>query len=120
MEQLTQNEMKAIKGLHKANMTLLVISPYISIGAQTVFTYVAAHPGCTMGDIIKETGYSQASISRYIHDLSDMGRMKNASERAKGLRLLDVKVNPMNLRERLLYVSIPGASLARELIDCMH
>jgi len=101
-------------------MALMDITPYMSIGVQTVFTYVAAHPGCTMSDIIKETGYSQASISRYIHDLSDAGRMKAASERAKGLCLLEIKVNPLNMRERLLYLSIPGAALARELIGYLH
>lgn len=116
MTQLSQNEIKKVRGLYDQQVILMELAPYMSIGVQVVLSYIAIHPGCTMGEVIKATNYSQPSISRYIHDLSDAGRMKSSSERAKGLNLLDIKVNPFNLRERMLHLSPQGYSLMRELL----
>jgi len=115
---LTAAEIKQLRPLSRVARELTEIAPYMSAGMISSLFYIAITPNCTMQEMAKALGYSQPTISRYIHDPGDMGRMKNASKRAKGLRLVSISGNSHNLREKLVELSPAGVSFMNGL--CKH
>jgi DNA-binding MarR family transcriptional regulator len=70
--------------------------------AQCFFT-VAARPGISQRQLMNEMDSNDSTISRILALLSDLGDRKSA-----GLDLIEMKVNPMDRRERLMFLSPKG------------
>jgi DNA-binding MarR family transcriptional regulator len=67
------------------------------------FFLVSARPGISQRQLMNELDSNDSTISRILSLLSDLGDRKSA-----GLDLIEMKVNPNDRRERLMFLSPKG------------
>ena len=57
---------KALHKLHRAVDEFRKLDPQFPVQGMTTFLYIAMHPGCTLDEIMKGCGITQASVSRNV------------------------------------------------------
>lgn len=74
------------------------------------FMLIVERPGITQRDLYQLLGMTDSASSRIVAILSDIG-----SRGTPGLGLVDMRTNPMDRRERLLYLTHRGSRLAEDM-----
>jgi DNA-binding MarR family transcriptional regulator len=82
------------------------IRPTMTVSACEAFWLVAQKEGLTVGDYAKQAGVAQTTMSRHLQDLGEYDRRHD-----EGAGLIESRINPMNRRERLHYLTAKGRAL---------
>lgn len=75
---------------------------------------IAAHPGLSVNELAKITGYPQQSVSRYTALL--LGRYDNPTGPSLGKPLIEQSINSADPRRRAFHLTSPGQSFVDDFI----
>ena len=84
--------MKTLNRLHRAVDEFRKLDPQFPVQGITTFLYVAMNPGCTLADIERGCGITQASVSRNVALLGKWHRTGRAGH--------DLVIPSLDLRPR--------------------
>jgi DNA-binding MarR family transcriptional regulator len=106
------------RALDKVNLLLSgfkEVDETMPIQVAVTFLMVAMYAPCSLTDIWKSTGWSQSTLSRHLLDLGERDRHKRP-----GLKLVDVKRDPMELRKNIYTLTPKGEKLAHKLASIVR
>lgn len=104
----------ALVQLFKAIEEFRGIDPEMPSQSAALFLYSAIYPGCTMTDLQKNLGMSQASCSRNVSALSEWHRLEKP-----GLGLIVASPDPMERRRKIVQLTEKGEQLAVSLTEAV-
>lgn len=122
MRNLSKDDIAAINKLSKITDTFGGIG--MPVGLQRVLFAVALQPQSSIRELVDHTEYSQAGVSRYVQDLTDLGRMKNKTGGLEGrndaMGLLKSEPNPFSPREKQVSLTNEGVTFLKNLVKVMN
>ena len=81
----------------------------IQLGSIVAFLHVCEHEGVTIMDLAHHHGFSESSMSRYVHCLASRGAVK------RRLGLVEIVYHPDDGRRRLVYLTAAGRQFKEKL-----
>jgi DNA-binding MarR family transcriptional regulator len=81
----------------------------------STFFYIASHNGCRSRHLVEALGYSNSSASRCTDWLSDSHRLGKP-----GMGLIVKKRDPLDQRDRLLYLTPKGTQVINQIKDILN
>ncbi|OEC39914.1 MarR family transcriptional regulator [Pseudomonas sp. 1D4] len=100
--------------LFKAIEEFRAVDPEMPSQSAALFLYSAIYPGCTMTDLQKSLGMTQASCSRNVSALSEWHRLEKP-----GLGLIVASPDPMERRRKIVQLTEKGQQLAVSLTEAV-
>ena len=101
-----------VSGLFQAFRAL---DPTMPLQLAYTFILCATYEGESVGDIARRAGFAVSTTSRHILDLGEFDRLKRP-----GYRLVETKIDPMELRKKSIHLTPKGRTLLNQLINTMR
>ena len=101
-----------VSGLFQAFRAL---DPTMPLQSAYTFILCATYEGESVGDIARRAGFAVSTTSRHILDLGEYDRLKRP-----GYRLVETKIDPMELRKKSIHLTPKGRALLNQLINTMR
>lgn len=111
---------RGLVALSRALSLLQTLNRNLSIEQAQVFLMVALDEGRSHSEYAEMCGLAQPTISRIFTDMSHYRRTRRGAEEGKftreeGYGLLEQRANPMEMRQKLVYLTHKGRILANRL-----
>ena len=101
-----------VSGLFQAFRAL---DPTMPLQLAYTFILCAIYEGESIGDIARRAGFALSTTSRHILDLGEFDRKKS-----QGYKLVETRVDPMELRKKSIHLTPKGRALLNQLINTMR
>jgi Transcriptional regulators len=116
---------KALVQLSRCLSLLQTMNRSMTLEQAQVFLMIALDEGKPQSDYTEMTGLAQGTMSRIFTDLSAYRRTrKGAVEgqyvRTEGYGLIELRVNPNEMRQKLAFLTPKGRAIVRRLAKLVH
>lgn len=111
---LSEDEKTVLRRLYKVVDAMRAIDATLPMQTFAAFLQVALEDGQNVSQIGVKIGLAQSSASRNIATLSDWDYTKKT-----GLKLVEYRVDPMNLSTKTIHLSNKGSKLVDTLLSSM-
>jgi DNA-binding MarR family transcriptional regulator len=101
-----------VSGLFQAFRAL---DPTMPLQLAYTFILCCIYEGESIGDIARRAGFALSTTSRHILDLGEFDRKKS-----QGYKLVETRVDPMELRKKSIHLTPKGRALLNQLINTMR
>jgi DNA-binding MarR family transcriptional regulator len=108
-ERARRSKMRAVL---KSMDHFIALSRTMPVTEAQVFLYVSLNEGKSLVDLVKLTGLKQATLSRYLLDLSDKARGGGP-----GFGLVKRESDPTELRKNMYSLSAQGRNMLSSIIE---
>lgn len=98
------------------------LDPGMSMTSALVLLIAARHEGCSMGFLLRQSGGTRSTVSRYVRELGEVKTFETVAGKVvpvAGLGLLLTRDRPEDRRQTEVFLAMRGRALAAAIEEMM-